>query len=584
MLRTFSTAHVRSAEEAAVLHALLRGVLLADEAHELLGVHLGTRTAEGRIWVLHVEADALPGRLRAAEALLQRLDVLVLGLETAAKVALLLETVDFGGHDNLPDRGQGIAPLDLVLPTLGLPTIQKRSDAASTSARQGGDHTVDARAAHGLHVQLVGAMRGGQLQVVDGLAEAVDGAQDVDRTNHLRVLVKLALADQRHLARLAVLRVGGGIDRQPGLRQPPAYGGRVDDALRHRRAHAAAEDKASGLRSSILHVVQAPLDVAAGAGGIPEVRRRHAHRRRILRRTGRRGQRRGARELRERGDDACNATRAQGVIIRQEGGCAIVRCQRQGGRNGGDGVHDAGQIHYADLSRSLQEIRAHSASLGGVSNVRGQGSDLHCGLLDVEDTLGNGRLLALGLRKALESSAMGLEVRLQVHALLMQPAQGAVESLLHDFFGLFRILGVHRRLDCALRLLEPRLALLGPGRLCAAGGAEDPILDETGVLIRHQARHLRRFGTVHQREGHQRITPDQGQRRRRARRRCLLHGQCGDGTKCQHRGDQWPTPTARPRRGAELFDDQRPLLLHGGSLVLARHRTRHCSRRHTCKT
>mmetsp|Transcript_164205 Transcript_164205/g.526607 ORF Transcript_164205/g.526607 Transcript_164205/m.526607 type:complete len:209 (+) Transcript_164205:169-795(+) len=172
MLRTFSTAHVRSAEEAAVL----RAVRLADEANELLGIHLDARTAEGRTWVLHVQADALPGRLRAAEALLQRLDVLVLGLETAAKVALLLETVDFGRHDNLPDRGQGVAPLDLVLPTLGLPTIQKRSDATSTSARQGGDHTVDARAAHGLHVQLVGAVRGGQLQVVDGLAEAVDGS------------------------------------------------------------------------------------------------------------------------------------------------------------------------------------------------------------------------------------------------------------------------------------------------------------------------------------------------------------------------------------------------------------------------
>mmetsp|Transcript_64797 Transcript_64797/g.164211 ORF Transcript_64797/g.164211 Transcript_64797/m.164211 type:complete len:298 (+) Transcript_64797:270-1163(+) len=297
MLRTFSTAHVRSAEEAAVLHALLRGVLLADEAHELLGVHLGTRTAEGRIWVLHVEADALPGRLRAAEALLQRLDVLVLGLETAAKVALLLETVDFGGHDNLPDRGQGIAPLDLVLPTLGLPTIQKRSDAASTSARQGGDHTVDARAAHGLHVQLVGAMRGGQLQVVDGLAEAVDGSQDVDSADLLRVLVVRALGDQGHLARRTILRVGGGVDRQACLGQPPRHRGGVHDTLCHDRALVATEHQAACMGGGVLLVVEAS-DVCPGSARRAEVRWRDTSGRTKFRwRASRGGQRRGAGKL-----------------------------------------------------------------------------------------------------------------------------------------------------------------------------------------------------------------------------------------------------------------------------------------------
>eukprot|EP00445_Apocalathium_hangoei_P052577 CAMPEP_0204037974 /NCGR_PEP_ID=MMETSP0360-20130528/85404_1 /ASSEMBLY_ACC=CAM_ASM_000342 /TAXON_ID=268821 /ORGANISM="Scrippsiella Hangoei, Strain SHTV-5" /LENGTH=37 /DNA_ID= /DNA_START= /DNA_END= /DNA_ORIENTATION= len=34
-------------------------LLHPNKAHEFLGVHPCMRTAEGRVWILHVEADAL---------------------------------------------------------------------------------------------------------------------------------------------------------------------------------------------------------------------------------------------------------------------------------------------------------------------------------------------------------------------------------------------------------------------------------------------------------------------------------------------------------------------------------------------
>mmetsp|Transcript_155949 Transcript_155949/g.498364 ORF Transcript_155949/g.498364 Transcript_155949/m.498364 type:complete len:272 (-) Transcript_155949:84-899(-) len=235
------------------------------------------------------------------------------------------------------------------------------------------------------------------------------------------------------------------------------------------------------------------LDVGARPTGLPKVRWCHTGSgtgRQLLRRAGRGGQRSGAGELRERCRDTCSSAYAHGEVVRHEGRSAIPRRHGQGGRDGGDGVGDAGQVHDADLARRLQEVRALDAGLRRVRNVGRQRSDLCCGLLDVEDTLGRGRLLTFRERDLpLQSSAIGLDVRLQIHSLSMPPAQRAGGSLLHEPLRLLRILRVHGLRDRVLHVLELLIALRG----LRLAGVEEPLLDDIVVLVCEHARH---FGGV----------------------------------------------------------------------------------------